>query len=68
MVKGAASQDRPHPDRVLGHPADGACTPPLDSYTLRLLSRQGNRSPICQIQVLTADQPAPAVPRASRER
>jgi RNA-directed DNA polymerase len=31
--------------------------PPLDSYTLRLLERQGSRCPLCGDPVLAADQP-----------
>jgi RNA-directed DNA polymerase len=31
--------------------------PPLDSYNLRLLTKQGGRCPICRDHLLTADQP-----------
>jgi hypothetical protein len=31
--------------------------PPLDSYNLRLLTRQDGRCPICRDPLLTADQP-----------
>jgi len=33
--------------------------PPLDSYNLRLLTRQGGRCPICRDHLLSPDQPSP---------
>ncbi len=56
MVKGAASPD----DLALaGYWAERRekVKPPLDKYTLRLLTRQDARCPLCAEHLLTADQP-----------
>ena len=56
MAKGAASPDDP---ALAEYRATRRrrVTPPLDSYTLRLLTKQDGRCPICRGPVLTADQP-----------
>jgi RNA-directed DNA polymerase len=56
MVKGAASPDDPALAEYWAT-RRRRLAPPLDSYTLRLLTRQDGRCPICQGPVLTADQP-----------
>ena len=56
MVKGAASPDDPALAEYWAT-RRRRVTPPLDSYTLRLLTRQDGRCPICRGPVLTADQP-----------
>jgi RNA-directed DNA polymerase len=56
MVKGAASPDDPTLTEYWAT-RRRRVTPPLDSYTLRLLSRQDGRCPICRGPVLTAGQP-----------
>ena len=56
MVKGAASPDDP---ALASYWADRRkkVKPPLDAYTLRLLTRQDARCPLCGEHLLTADQP-----------
>ena len=56
MVKGAASPDDP---ALIEYWATRRrrLKPPLDSYTLRLLTRQDGRCPLCQGPILSADQP-----------
>ena len=56
MVKGAASPDDP---ALAGYWAERRekVKPPLDKYTLRLLTRQDARCPLCAEHLLTADQP-----------
>jgi RNA-directed DNA polymerase len=56
MVKGAASPDDP---TLTDYWATRRrkVKPPLDSYTLRLLTRQDARCPLCGDHLLTADQP-----------
>jgi RNA-directed DNA polymerase len=56
MVKGAASPDDPALAEYWAT-RRRRDAPPLDSYTLRLLTRQDGRCPICRGPVLTADQP-----------
>ena len=56
LVKGAASPDDPALAGVLGQTAKKV-KPPLDSYTLRLLTRQDGRCPLCGDHLLNADQP-----------
>ena len=55
-VKGAASPDDP---ALAGYWAERRkkVKPPLDSYTLRLLTRQDGLCPLCGDHLLTADQP-----------
>ena len=55
-VKGAASPDDP---ALAGYWATRRekVSPPLDNYTLRLLTRQDARCPLCGDHLLTADQP-----------
>jgi RNA-directed DNA polymerase len=55
-VKAGASPDDPG---LAGYWADRRkkVTPPLDGYTLRLLTRQDARCPLCGDQLLCADQP-----------
>ena len=55
-VKGAASPDDP---ALAGYWAERRkkVKPPLDSYTLRLLTRQDGLCPLCGDPLLTADQP-----------
>ena len=56
MVKGAASPDDP---ALAGYWASRRreVNPPFDRYTLRLLTRQDGRCPLCGDHLLTADQP-----------
>src|ERR1039457_6334071 len=56
MVKGAASPDDP---ALAGYWAERRekVKPPLDKNTLRLLTRQDARCPLCAEHLLTADQP-----------
>jgi RNA-directed DNA polymerase len=56
MVKGAASPDDPD---LADYWADRRrkVKPPLDNYTLRLLTRQDGRCQLCGEHLLTADQP-----------
>jgi RNA-directed DNA polymerase len=56
MVKGGASPDDPS---LAGYWATRRrkVTPPLDTYTLRLLTRQDARCPFCGDYLLTAEQP-----------
>jgi RNA-directed DNA polymerase len=56
MVKGGASPDDP---ALASYWADRRrrARPPLDGYTLRLLSRQDGRCPLCGGPLLAADQP-----------
>jgi RNA-directed DNA polymerase len=56
MVKGAASPDDPALAEYWAN-RRRRVTPPLDSYTLRLLTKQDGRCPICRGPLLTADQP-----------
>ncbi|MEU6722057.1 group II intron maturase-specific domain-containing protein, partial [Nonomuraea sp. NPDC046802] len=56
MVKGAASPDDPALAEYWAN-RRRRVTPPLDSYTIRLLAKQGGRCPICRGPLLTADQP-----------
>ena len=55
-VKGAASPDDP---ALAGYWAERRkkVKPPLDSYTLRLLTRQDGTCPLCGDPLLHADQP-----------
>ncbi|MGH3720240.1 MAG: hypothetical protein ACRDRI_15625 [Pseudonocardiaceae bacterium] len=55
-VKGTSSPDDP---ALAGYWADRRrrVTPPLDSYTLRLLTRQDGRCPLCGEHLLIAEQP-----------
>ena len=56
LVKGGASPDDP---ALASYWADRRkrSKPPLDGYTLRLLSRQDGRCPLCGEYLLAADQP-----------
>jgi RNA-directed DNA polymerase len=56
MVKGGPSPDDPD---LASYRADRRrrARPPLDGYTLRLLSRQNGRCPLCGDPLLAADQP-----------
>jgi RNA-directed DNA polymerase len=56
LVRGAASPDDP---ALAGYWAERRrrVKPPLDNYTMRLLSRQAARCPLCGDHLLTADQP-----------
>jgi RNA-directed DNA polymerase len=56
MVKGPASPDDPALAEYWANRRQ-RLKPPLDSYTLRLLTRQDGRCPLCQGPVLNADQP-----------
>ena len=56
MVKGGASPDDPSLARYWAT-RRRKVTPPLDTYTLRLLTRQDARCPFCGDYLLTADQP-----------
>ncbi|MGH3997689.1 MAG: group II intron reverse transcriptase/maturase [Pseudonocardiaceae bacterium] len=56
MVKGTASPDDPALAEYWAT-RRRRLTPPLDSYTLRLLAKQDGRCPLCRGPVLTADQP-----------
>jgi len=61
MVTGSASPDDPD---LIGYWAARRrrVKPPLDSYNLRLLTRQAGRCPLCRDHLLTTDQP-PQSPR-----
>src|SRR3954451_13312071 len=61
MVKGAASPDDP---ALTDYWADRRqrMKSPLDEYTLRLLTRQDARCPLCREHLLTVEQP-PQSPR-----
>jgi RNA-directed DNA polymerase len=61
MVKGAASPDDPALADYWAKRRQRV-KPPVDEYTLRLLTRQDARCPLCREQLLTADQP-PQSPR-----
>ena len=65
LVKGAASPDDP---ALAGYWAQRRqkVKPPLDSYTLRLLTRQDGRCPLCGDHLLTADQPPQSPQRWER--
>ena len=56
LVKGGASPDDP---ALAGYWAQRRqkVAPPLDSYTVRLLSRQDGRCSLCGENLLTPDQP-----------
>jgi len=56
LVKGTSSPDDP---TLASYWANRRrrVTPPLDSYTLRLLTKQDGRCPLCGEHLLTADQP-----------
>jgi RNA-directed DNA polymerase len=56
MVKGGASPDDP---ALASYWADRRrrTRPPLDRYTLRLLTRQDGRCPLCGAPLIAADQP-----------
>jgi RNA-directed DNA polymerase len=56
MVKGAASPDDPDLTDYWAT-RRRRVKPPLDSYNLRLLTRQDGRCPLCDDYLLTADQP-----------
>jgi RNA-directed DNA polymerase len=56
MVKGGASPDDPALAEYWAT-RRRRVKPPLDSYTLRLLTKQDSRCPICRGPILTADQP-----------
>jgi RNA-directed DNA polymerase len=61
LVKGGASPDDPALAEYWAQ-RRRRIKPPLDDYTLRLLSRQNARCPLCGDHLLTADQP-PQSPR-----
>jgi len=61
MVAGAASPDDPDLTDYWAT-RRRRVKPPLDSYNLRLLTRQGGRCPLCGDHLLTEDQP-PQSPR-----
>jgi RNA-directed DNA polymerase len=56
MVKGRASPDDPALAEYWAK-RRRKLTPPLDRYTLTLLTRQDARCPLCGEHLLTADQP-----------
>ena len=56
MVSGAASPDDPALTDYWAA-RRRQVKPPLDSYTLRLLTRQDGRCPLCGDHLLAADQP-----------
>jgi RNA-directed DNA polymerase len=56
LVKGAASPDDPALADYWAERRERV-KPPLDRYTLRLLTRQDARCPLCAEHLLTADQP-----------
>ena len=61
MVKGGASPDDP---ALTDYWAERRrkIKPPVDGYTLRLLTKQDGRCPLCRDELLAADQP-PESPR-----
>jgi RNA-directed DNA polymerase len=61
MVKGGASPDDPDLAEYWAN-RRRTVKPPLDEYTLRLLSKQDGRCPLCRDPLLSADQP-PQSPR-----
>jgi RNA-directed DNA polymerase len=56
MVKGAASPDDPTLAEYWAE-RRRRVKPPLDNYTLRLLTKQDGRFPLCGDQLLSAEQP-----------
>jgi RNA-directed DNA polymerase len=56
LVKGGASPDDPALASYWAHRRQ-TVTPPLDPYTVRLLSRQDGRCTLCGVELLTKDQP-----------
>jgi RNA-directed DNA polymerase len=56
LVKGGASPDDPAQAGYWAH-RRRKVSPPLDSYTVRLLSRQDGRCTLCGENLLTKDQP-----------
>ena len=56
LVKGGASPDDPALAGYWAHRRQKV-KPPLDSYTVRLLSRQDGRCSLCGENLLTPDQP-----------
>jgi RNA-directed DNA polymerase len=56
MVKGGASPDDPALAEYWAE-RRRRVKPPLDNYTMRLLTRQDGRCPLCDKELLTADQP-----------
>ena len=56
MVTGAASPDDPALTDYWANRRKKV-TPPLDKYTVRLLTRQDARCPLCGDHLLTAEQP-----------
>ncbi len=56
MVKGAASPDDPALTRYWANRRKKV-TAPLDKYTVRLLTKQNARCPLCGDHLLTAEQP-----------
>ncbi|MCA1672123.1 MAG: group II intron reverse transcriptase/maturase, partial [Actinobacteria bacterium] len=61
LVKGGASPDDPALTEYWAT-RRRRITPPLDGYTLRLLTRQDGRCPLCGNELLSAEQP-PQSPR-----
>jgi RNA-directed DNA polymerase len=56
LVKGGASPDDPNLAEYWAH-RRRKVKPPLDSYTMRLLTRQAGRCSLCGENLLTPDQP-----------
>jgi len=56
MVKGGASPDDPALAEYWAE-RRRRIKPPLDNYTMRLLTRQDGRCPLCGNELLAADQP-----------
>jgi RNA-directed DNA polymerase len=56
MVKGGASPDDPALTEYWVA-RRRKIKPPVDGYTLRLLTKQDGRCPLCRNELLTADQP-----------
>jgi RNA-directed DNA polymerase len=61
MVKGGASPDDPALAEYWAE-RRRKIRPPVDGYTMRLLTKQHGRCPLCGNELLTADQP-PESPR-----
>jgi RNA-directed DNA polymerase len=64
-VKGAASPDDPALARYWAE-RQRKVKPPLDGYTLRLLTRQDAHCPLCGDQLLCAEQPPQSPPEWAR--